>query len=907
MGPFHRTIAWFQDFFLMVYAAEPLSDDDFVILQRFGRVFDVAYRRFRELQLKEAQNHELALQNSLERIRTHALSMQSTDDFPSVAAAVFREAEHLNFEVVFSAIGIVHEQQDRIDQWGVARDFSPEHLEMVRQRFPVFDEDPMVVREHFVISKVHQVHPYVEQSFRVSPTPGQLTHVPTFLTAEELTSWLDNMGLLGIWDEEYAASAPREFPPDGMHISTILFDHGYIWFYLNAALNEQQIAEAERFTDVFSFAYDRYLQLQASEERAHEAQLEAAAERVRAAAMEMRSADEIRNVVGVVRRELIALGFSARFPININYLDEKDDEHCYVYCSAPNPRQIELSWTSPELIETDEHTVTYLEVMKISYRPDAFASSEVWRIDQRDDEFSLQRLDEMLASLGIDPGYDEIFDFGTHVTGIPFAHGQIVVRGNDGLADEQVDIVRTLCDGLSLGFTRFQDFQQLEAEAERARLEAAAERVRAAAMEMRSADEIRNVVGVVRRQLIALGFSERFATMINYVGDDDETLFSYFAMKNPRRHGFSWTSPDLWELDEDTVSGVFSGKGPATASVRESVTRGEIKRFESHQSSLPQADNGFGIDSAFFDHVEMGTHLTCIPFTHGQIALRYDEFLNDEQVGIVGTLCDGLSLGFTRFKDFQQLETASANKSQFLRRMSHDLRSPMNAIIGYSRLLQRRLADRMDEREARNLANIETSSGNLLNLINDILDLSRIEAGRIEINEQPVDVRKLADECADALESIVHANVVLHRALEDVGIINSDPDRLRQVVMNLLGNATKFTESGSITLSLRSVAGERTSTDSSSAGHVDSEGAASSDNHHIQISVADTGIGIPPEDLPHIFDEFRQVERQGGEGAEGTGLGLAIAKKTVDLLGGDITATSEVGVGTTFTVTLRAS
>ncbi|MBT5963574.1 MAG: hypothetical protein HOG99_18640 [Gemmatimonadetes bacterium] len=172
------------------------------------------------------------------------------------------------------------------------------------------------------------------------------------------------------------------------------------------------------------------------------------------------------------------------------------------------------------------------------------------------------------------------------------------------------------------------------------------------------------------------------------------------------------------------------------------------------------------------------------------------------------------------------------------------------------------------------------------------------------MNLQPVDVKKLAQECADALESIVHESVVLHRDLADVGQINSDPDRLRQVVMNLLGNATKFTETGSITLSLKHVSDAMPSTDSSSAGPVGKNRAAGSDTH-IEISVVDTGIGIPPEDLPHIFDEFRQVERQGGEGAEGTGLGLAIAKKTVELLGGEISATSQVGVGTTFAVRLN--
>jgi signal transduction histidine kinase len=271
---------------------------------------------------------------------------------------------------------------------------------------------------------------------------------------------------------------------------------------------------------------------------------------------------------------------------------------------------------------------------------------------------------------------------------------------------------------------------------------------------------------------------------------------------------------------------------------------------------------------------------TQVPFRFGVVTFTV-RHVTEKHIATVQALAEALSLGYMRFQDFQRLEQASVNKSQFLRRMSHDLRSPMNAIIGYTRLLRRRTADRLDSREQRNLANIETSSGNLLNLINDILDLSRIEAGRIEVQPRPVDLRQLADECADALESIVRPGVELRRELADVGEVHTDPDRLRQVVMNLLGNATKFTEAGSITLSLGR----------------NGDGA-------VELTVVDTGIGIPPEDLPHIFDEFHQVERQGGDQSEGTGLGLAIAKKTVELLGGEIGAASTVGEGTTFTVRL---
>ncbi len=445
-------------------------------------------------------------------------------------------------------------------------------------------------------------------------------------------------------------------------------------------------------------------------------------------------------------------------------------------------------------------------------------------------------------------------------------------------------------------------------------VERAAERVRAEAMAMGSADDIRSVVGLVRRELIDLGFDEDWPTLINYLDpDDDERLHCYFSIPNPKRFGFGWTSPDLLELDDMTIAAPFVYDGGHQArTVRESIAGDHVDRLDMSGTRKPGRllVEEFGVDAGYIPDPDSDTdrYLTAVPFAQGQIAVRAPRFLTDDEIEIVRSLCDALSLGFTRFEDFQRLEQASTNKSQFLRRMSHDLRSPMNAIIGYSRLLRRRTADRLDERERRNLANIETSSGNLLNLINDILDLSRIEAGRVEVNLQPVDVRVLANECADSLASIVREGVTLRRDLDDVGEISSDPDRLRQVVMNLLGNATKFTAEGSITLSLRRSDGAESITVASAFDNAsraaDSDHAAASQNGLIELLIADTGIGIPADDLPHIFDEFRQVERQGGEAAEGTGLGLAIAKKTVDLLGGEISATSEVGKGTTFTVRL---
>jgi signal transduction histidine kinase len=228
-----------------------------------------------------------------------------------------------------------------------------------------------------------------------------------------------------------------------------------------------------------------------------------------------------------------------------------------------------------------------------------------------------------------------------------------------------------------------------------------------------------------------------------------------------------------------------------------------------------------------------------------------------------------------------QIREANKLKSDFLARMSHDLRTPMNAIIGYTRILLRKSKEALDERQYRNLENVQISANNLLTLINDILDLSKIEAGRMDIKLDQIDLKPLVADCAASIESLIKPDVQLLQELGEIAPIRTDPDRVRRMVMNLLSNAAKFTETGSITLSLRAVDG------------------------WAELAVADTGIGIPESDLPHIFDEFRQADSKNGVGKEGTGLGLAIVRKSTDLLGGMVRVESEEGRGSVFTLRIK--
>ena len=230
----------------------------------------------------------------------------------------------------------------------------------------------------------------------------------------------------------------------------------------------------------------------------------------------------------------------------------------------------------------------------------------------------------------------------------------------------------------------------------------------------------------------------------------------------------------------------------------------------------------------------------------------------------------------------RQLEVASRHKSEFLANMSHELRTPLNAVIGFTRLVRRRSQDVLPQKQYENLEKVLVSAERLLALINDILDLSKIEAGRLEIRPVSFALEALIDVCLHTVEPMVKGErLCLVKELEaDPLLLYTDQDKLQQILMNLLGNALKFTEEGTITVSARRRDGQ------------------------LAIAVVDTGIGIHEDALEVIFEEFRQVDSGTTRKYGGTGLGLSISRHLARLLGGDITVRSVVGVGSTFTVTL---
>ena len=231
----------------------------------------------------------------------------------------------------------------------------------------------------------------------------------------------------------------------------------------------------------------------------------------------------------------------------------------------------------------------------------------------------------------------------------------------------------------------------------------------------------------------------------------------------------------------------------------------------------------------------------------------------------------------------QELELANRHKSEFLANMSHELRTPLNAVIGFSEVLLERMFGELNEKQDEYLQDILYSGRHLLSLINDILDLSKIEAGRMELELTTFDLPMALKKALTLVRERAsrHGIELSLEVDERVGDFTADERKVKQVLLNLLSNAVKFTPDGG-TVSLR--------------GGLSGE--------HVEISLSDTGIGIAPEDQQQIFEAFRQVGSDYARKGEGSGLGLTLAKKFVELHGGRIWVESEVGHGSTFTFTL---
>jgi len=264
----------------------------------------------------------------------------------------------------------------------------------------------------------------------------------------------------------------------------------------------------------------------------------------------------------------------------------------------------------------------------------------------------------------------------------------------------------------------------------------------------------------------------------------------------------------------------------------------------------------------------------------------------DKQIELVSTFADQAVIAIENVRLFdeiqdksRQLELANQHKSQFLASMSHELRTPLNAIIGLTEMMVTNAPRFGTEKAAEPLRRVHRAGTHLLGLINQVLDLSKIEAGKLELSPESVNLAALIDEVVGTARQLAEQNKnrLVVEAQEKLGALTVDPMRLRQILLNLLSNACKFTTQGEVALQARKVVDGR---------------------NWIEFAVADTGIGMTAEQQAKLFEEFTQADSSTAQRYGGTGLGLAITRKLARMMGGDVTVMSEPGKGSVFTVRL---
>jgi len=276
------------------------------------------------------------------------------------------------------------------------------------------------------------------------------------------------------------------------------------------------------------------------------------------------------------------------------------------------------------------------------------------------------------------------------------------------------------------------------------------------------------------------------------------------------------------------------------------------------------------------------------------VTSHYDEVkpFTDNQIKLIETFADQAVIAIENVRLFdeiqeknRQLAEASEHKSQFLASMSHELRTPLNAIIGLTEMIVTNAAKFGAEKAQEPLRRVTAAGTHLLGLINEVLDLSKIEAGKLELNPERVNLARLIDEVIGTAAQLAdkNQNRLVVEGADGLGPLTTDPMRLKQILLNLLSNACKFTKEGEVALRVRKVADGR---------------------DWIEIAVADTGIGMTAEQQAKLFQEFTQADSLTARRYGGTGLGLALSRKLARMMGGDVTVTSEAGKGSVFTVRL---
>jgi signal transduction histidine kinase len=870
---------------LQTVGYEPLSDESIDILYRFGKVFDLTYTRFNDLQKAEAQAREAQIEAALERVRSRTMAMHKSDELAEVVAVIYQEVGKLGLAEWGSNIQIFDEKENKAEIW------ISENLHDILPR-PYYFRDAkhpdILAQWEAWRNKVPQHTLSLEGAAKKSYDDYVLTHTDFIHFSDEMKKGIRSL--------------------EQVHFNMAWMQYGFIVSVKNsAALDKTQFDILSRFAKVFEQTYTRFLDLQKAEAQAREAQIEVALERVRSRAIAMRHSHELSEAAELLYKEFLKMGvesFSCGYLIND---DEKGEWKIWLtnpgeaffkefwtvpYHADHNLKARYESWKSKEefhcaVLEGEENRAHHVVISK--YAP--------WK------KAMLETLPPRLV-----------------FNSAHFSLGHLLVISPERLAPELEQAMVRFAKVFDLTWRRFLDLQKAEARAREERIEAGLDRVRAEIASMRSTEDLERITPLVWRELTTLEVPF-FRCGVFIMDEEKEIVHTYLSTPEGKSLGLLQLPFDETDIARKTVSHWRSQEAyrdnwdrqQFTEWVQSLMDQGYIRESQSYQGA---------------DQPPEKLALNFVPFKQGMLYVGNSEQLSTEQLTLVKRLADSFAVAYARYEDFNRLEEAKgvvektlyelkATQSQLIQSekmaslgeltagIAHEIQNPLNFVNNFSEV-NSELIDEIklavqtgNASEVLNLAdnikqNLEKVShhGKRADaIVKGMLAHSRSGSGE----KVSTDINALADEYLRLSYHGLRAkdnkfNADFKTNFDpDLPNVNVIPQDIGRVLLNLINNAFQactgrspgavngYGDKPTVTVTTRKT------------------------ENGVQVSVADNGPGIPDSIKEKIFQPFFTTKPTG----QGTGLGLSLA---YDLItkghGGSLKAVSEEGRGAEFIIQL---
>ncbi len=890
----------------------PLNEEDINVFKRFRNVFDLAYRRFIDIELAEAQAKEAKIELSLERVRARTMAMQRSEELSETAAVLFQQFKELGEAPDIATIGIINEADWVIEFWVTEIGSGNKTDRLVRATI----DEPTTMHKLYVAWKQQQKSLLID------------------LTGKDLSDYIHFRS--NAWE----APLNQSHLQGHRYINAAFFSKGVITISTHEPRTQQTVNLLERFAGVFDLTYTRFFDLKQAEAQAKEAKIEAALEKVRGTAMAMHNSNDLSATASMVFTELRKLGIN---PIRSGVgLLSKDSRKGLIYTATTSSESDALALAGP--LDMSAHPC-----LEMQY--EAWLKKEIYFPVLSGVELKsyYKVLSTQLSVHSLPAEKVQHEEYGYY---LPFSEGSFYVWTEKPYSENEINILNRFKAIIDLTFRRYLDLQKAEAQAREAQIEVALERVRSRTLAMQNSDELAETAAVVFKQLINLGIVPN-RLYIGIIQDDSGNI-------------------ELWATEEDgsKISTRFTGN------INKSPTMAEMyKGWKEQKKSITIDLQGKELSDYIhyltkelhapvtIGHTQKRRVQSIAYFSKGFIGIASPDPQPEETTNLLERFAGVFNLTFTRFNDLKIAEAHALQAEEDLIKLqtekkraedaltelqatqkqliqsekmaslgeltagiAHEIQNPLNFVNNFSEVNAELIEEMKQEIDKENLLEIRVIANDIKDnqekityhgkradaIVKGMLQHSRSSSGV----KEPTDINALADEYLRLAYHGLRAKDKSFNATmktdfdESIGFINIIPQDIGRVILNLITNAfyavTEKKKNFALTPYPLKGGAEYEPTVSVStklklplSGGRGSEGAGGG-GPIVEIRVTDNGNGIPQKVLDKIFQPFFTTKPVG----QGTGLGLSISYDIIRVHGGEMKVETKEGEGSEFIVTL---